>query len=230
MSGHSKWSNIKNRKAAVDKKRSEVFTRGAKEIMAAVRQGGGNTDPETNSFLRSAMERARAMDMPKDNVARLLKRFEERKGSVVSLVLEGYGPFGVPVLLEVETDNKNRILSEVKVVFRKFGGSLGGSGSVKVLFDRVGEVRIAKFGEEDQLKLIDAGADELGQGVVWVAVDKMEALVKRAKGMGLKVLGRRVVMRAKAGKNLTDEQRQKLVELVSVLEENEDVINVFSGA
>ena len=87
MSGHSKWSNIKNRKAVVDKKKGEVFTRGAKEIMVAVSQGGGNTNPEINSFLRAAVEKARGMDMPKENIARLLARMEERKGNLMALTL-----------------------------------------------------------------------------------------------------------------------------------------------
>ena len=229
MSGHSKWSNIKNRKAAVDKKKSEVFTHGAREIMVAIRRGGGNTDPDANSFLRSAIEKARAMDMPKDNIIRLLKRFEERKANVESLTLEGYGPFEVPILIEVETDSKNRILSEMKVVFRKFGGSLGGSGSVSFLFDRVGEVEISDFDEEKQLKLIDAGVEEFGQGVVWVASDKLTVFIKLARGIGLTVGDWRVVMKIKVPKNLTNEQKQKLSEMVLTLEENEDVVNVFVG-
>jgi len=230
MSGHSKWSNIKNRKAAVDKKKSEVFTRGAKEIMVAVRQGGGNTNPETNSFLRSAIEKARGMDMPKENISRLLKRFEERKGNIVSLTLEGFGPFGVPMLVEVEADNKNRILAEIKTIFRNFGGNLGGSGSVKFLFDRVGEVKIKGLTEEKQLELIDAGADEFRQEVVLVGVEKMTEFVEKVKGMDLVVESSRVVVRAKNPKDLNEEQKEKTVKLVEALKENEDVVNVFVGA
>jgi len=229
MSGHSKWSNIKNRKAAVDKKRSQLFTRCAKEIMVAVRQGGGNVNPETNSMLRSAMEKARQVNMPKENMARLLSRFEERKNGLVSLLLEGYGCFSVPILVEVETDNRNRILSEVKTIFRKFDGSLAETGSVKFQFDRVGEIEVDGLSDEAKLELIDMGATDFEEGLVLVEADKLKGLVEKMKGMGLSPGRTEVTMRIKVPKKLSASQKEKLANFVSVLEENEDVVSVFTG-
>ena len=112
MSGHSKWANIKNRKGAQDKKRSEAFTKAAKDILTAIREGGGNTNPDSNVVLKAAIEKSRAVNMPKENIDRLLSRFESRKNNLSSGLMEAYGPYGIPMLIEFETDNKNRILSE----------------------------------------------------------------------------------------------------------------------
>lgn len=230
MSGHSKWSNIKNRKAAVDKKRSQLFTRCAKEIMVAVRQGGGSVNPETNSMLRSAIDKARQANMPKENVTRLLTRFEERKNSLVTLLLEGFGCFSVPILVEVETDNRNRVLAEIKTIFRKFGGNLGENGSVKFQFDRVGEIEVSGLNEEVQLELIDMGATGFEEGLVLTEADKLDELAKKMKGMGLSLGRIEVTMRIKVPKELEAGEKERLADLVSVLEENEDVVNVFAGA
>ncbi|MEI8068167.1 MAG: YebC/PmpR family DNA-binding transcriptional regulator, partial [Candidatus Shapirobacteria bacterium] len=138
MSGHSKWANIKQRKGAQDKKRSVAFTKIAKNILTAIRLGGSNSNPETNSQLKTAIEKAREVNMPKENIDRLLTRFEERKANMINFYLEGYGPFGVPMVIEIETDNKNRILGEVKLIFRNYGGNLGESNSVMFQFNRVG--------------------------------------------------------------------------------------------
>jgi transcriptional/translational regulatory protein YebC/TACO1 len=100
MSGHSKWNNIKNRKGAQDKKRSEAFTKISKNILTAIRLGGGSANPEVNGVLKVAIEKAREVNMPKENIERLLVRFEERKANLVSIILEGYGPFGVPIVIE----------------------------------------------------------------------------------------------------------------------------------
>ena len=119
MSGHSKWSNIKNRKGAQDKKRSEAFTRLAKDILTAIRTNGGNTNPDANLSLKVAIDKAREANMPKENVERLLSRFEERKSNLVESIMEGYGPFGVPIIIDTETDNRNRILAEIKLILKK---------------------------------------------------------------------------------------------------------------
>ena len=230
MSGHSKWSNIKNRKAAVDKKRSKLFTRCAKEIMVAVRQGGGSVNPETNSMLRSAMEKARQANMPKENMTRLLERLGDKKRGLVALWLEGYGCFSVPVLVEVETDNKNRVLAEIKTIFRKFGGSLGESGSVKFQFDRVGEIELDGLNQKMQLELIDIGVTGFEEGLVLVEAEELGEMVKKVKGMGLSPKRARVTMRVKRAKELSKSEAEKLGNLVAVLEKNEDVVSVFVGA
>ncbi len=127
MSGHSKWSNIKNRKGAVDKKRSEVFTRASKNIMTALRSGGGMA-------LKTAIDQAKAVNMPRENIERLQNRYEEKKANLVYCRFEGFGPFSVPLVIEVETDNKNRTIGEIKLLFRDIGGSLGSVGCTGYMF------------------------------------------------------------------------------------------------
>ena len=229
MSGHSKWSNIKDRKAAVDKKRSSAFTKCAKDILVAVRQGGGDVRVEVNVALRTAVDKARAMNMPKDNISRLLERFEARKDSLVSLTMEGYARGGVPIFLEVETDNKNRTLAEVKTIFKKNGGNLGENGSVAFLFDRVGEIEVDKLSEEVELKLIDQGAIDFGDQVIVCKVEDIKTVEGKAMALGLEVERAEMVMRPKIPQKLTETERLKVESLVSSLEENEDVIRVFSG-
>jgi len=231
MSGHSKWSNIKNRKAAVDKKKSSAFTKCAKEIMVAVRQNGGETNIESNVALRTAVEKARQMNMPKDNITRLLERFEERKDSLISLTMEGFASGGVPVLLEVETDNKNRTLSEIKNIFKKFGGNLGENGSVSFLFERVGEIEVMEeLDEERQLKLIDSGAVDFEDKIIVVNPEDVDLIRKRVEEMALKVIRAEITMRAKMPKRLKNEEGEKLESLLESLEESEDVLRVFKGA
>lgn len=140
MSGHSKWANIKVRKGAQDKKRSEAFTKMSKIILTAIRLGGGNINVNTNSYLKTAVDKAREVNMPKENIERLLARFEERRNNLTNFMLEGYGPFAVPMIIEVETDNKNRILGEIKLIFRNYGGNLGGINSAMFQFKRVGDI------------------------------------------------------------------------------------------
>ena len=193
MSGHSKWANIKNRKGAQDKKRSEAFTKISKNILTAIRLGGGSINPEVNGSLKVAIEKAREVNMPKENIQRLLDRFEERKANLVSVILEGYGPFGVPVVVETETDNKNRILGEIKLIFRNYDGVLGESGSVMYQFERVGEVELDpveqnEISEENQLKLIDLGAMDFDGNIVLVPVSLLNDFTKAVENSGLKVV------------------------------------------
>ena len=184
MSGHSKWSNIKNRKGAQDKKRSEAFTKIAKNIMTAIRVGGGSADPSVNGTLRIAIEKAREVNMPKENIERLLIRFEERKANLVSMILEGYGPFGVPVIISAETDNKNRILSEIKLIFKNYGGALGESNSVMFQFNQVGEIELEEINEETQLKLIDLGVLDFEENLVWVNTIDLDMMIKKIIDLG----------------------------------------------
>src|SRR5690606_26780754 len=138
MSGHSKWSTIKRKKAATDAKRGAVFTRLAREIAIAAREGGGN--PDTNFTLRLAMDKARAENMPSDNIERAIKRGtgEDKDANTLEQVTyEGFGPHGVAMMVEAVTDNRNRTVSDVRHLFSRFGGSLGESGSVGWQFDRV---------------------------------------------------------------------------------------------
>ena len=231
MSGHSKWANIKNRKGAQDKKRSEVFTRVSKNIMTAVREGGGNANPESNVGLREAIEKSRAVNMPKENIDRLLKRFEERKNNLTSGVFEGFGPFGVPIMIEVETDNKNRILGEIKLIFRNYDGTLGESGSVAFMFNKVGEIETEeKINEEDELKLIDLGVLDINEKTITTEVFDFGKVRKGIMDMGFKIDSAELVYKCKNAVMLNSEEEVgKILDMIDELEENDDVINVFAG-
>lgn len=231
MSGHSKWANIKNRKGAQDKKRSEVFTRISKDILTAIRTGGGNTNIEANLALKIAIEKAREFNMPKENIDRLITKFEERKENLIATILEGYGPFGVPVVIELETDNKNRILAEIKLIFRNYGGNLGESNSVMFQFKRVGEIELSQnVPEEKELDLIDAGAIDFEENIILVEMSNLNSLVKKVQEMGLKIEKSGLILKSNNPIMLNSEDEvSKIVDMIEELEENDDVINVFAG-
>jgi YebC/PmpR family DNA-binding regulatory protein len=231
MSGHSKWANIKNRKGAQDKKRSEAFTKMAKNILTAIRVANGNSNPETNSGLKMAIEKAREVNMPRENIERLLQRFEERKANLITCRFEGFGPLGVPLVIEVETDNKNRTLGEIKLIFRNYEGNLGSEGAVAFLFDRVGEVEInAELSEENQLELIDNGAVDFEDKTILVEVPKLNLVGDWLKEKGIEVVRSEIVMRCKQPVKLASEEEVgKVLDLIDELESNDDVISVFSG-
>ena len=232
MSGHSKWANIKNRKGAQDKKRSEAFTRASKNIMTAIREGGGNSNPESNLGLREAIDKSRAVNMPKENIDRLLQRFEERKNNLVSGVFEGFGPFGVPIMIEVETDNKNRILGEIKLIFRNYEGSLGESGSVAFMFRRVGEIELeSNIDEETELKLIDEGRlIDIKENLVITEVNDCKKIGEKIKLLGGQIKESGLVYQCLNPVMLESEEKvAKILDMVEELEDNDDVINVFAG-
>lgn len=230
MSGHSKWANIKNRKGAQDKKRSEAFTKVSKNILTAIRTNGGNTKPESNSSLKVAIEKAKEVNMPKDNIERLIARFEERKANLANYEFEGFGPYGVPMIVETETDNKNRILGEIRLIFRDYEGALGTEGSVNFLFNRVGEVEVETLPEDKQLDLIDAGATDFDGKMILTVPEDLKKVADKAGELGLGIVGAELSMRAKQPTMLgSQEQLERMMEMIDKLEENDDVINVFAG-
>ena len=235
MSGHSKWANIKNRKGAQDKKRSEAFTKISKNILTAIRVGGGSANPEVNGALKVAIDKAREVNMPKENIQRLLDRFEERKANLVSVILEGYGPFGVPVIIEAETDNKNRILGEIKLIFKNYGGALGESNSVMYQFDKVGEVEIElaeqnTIPEEKQLELIDLGATDFEDNLVFTEASDLNNFVKKIEEIGITPVRFEVVYRVRTPINLASEDDlNKIMDFIDELESNDDVLGVYAG-
>ena len=231
MSGHSKWANIKNRKGAQDKKRSEAFTKMAKNILTAIRENGGNTNPENNNSLRTAIDRAKLASMPKENIERLLKNFEAKKDNLVSFWLEGYASGGVPLMIEVETDNKNRTLGEVKLILKNHSVSLGESGSVAYLFDRKGEIELGnKLTDDQQLEIIDLGVEDIEENYLYVRVEDMENISQLLESKNLEVVSKSIVMRSKSPIIIDNEdQVEKVVDLVEDLEDNEDVVSVFAG-
>jgi YebC/PmpR family DNA-binding regulatory protein len=172
MSGHSKWSTIKHKKGAEDAKRAKIFTRLARDVMVAAREGGG--DENTNPKLKLAVVKARAANMPKDNIERATKKGtgEIEGGEVVEITYEGYGPEGVAYIVEVMTDNKNRALAEVKFAFNKHTGSLATNGSVAWQFDQKGYLTIKGEANFDEvfMEAAEAGADDVvdEEGVIIV--------------------------------------------------------------
>ena len=222
MSGHSKWANIKNRKGTQDKKRSEVFTRASRDILTALRTGVG---------LKSAVDKAREANMPNENVDRLITKFEERKANLVAMTLEGYGPFGIPMIIELETDNRNRILGEIKLILRNYDGNLGESNSVMFQFKKVGEVELSEnIPEEKELDLIDAGAIDFEEKTILTEVNNLNNLVKKIEEMGLKIEKSGLLMKTDNPIMLNSEEEvAKIMDMIEELEENDDVINVFAG-
>ena len=187
MSGHSKWSQIKRQKGAADVKRGVVFTKMTKEIMLAAKEGGG--DPDANFRLRLAMDRARAVNMPRDNIQRAIDRATGggEGAALESIVYEGYAPGGVSVMIEAATDNRNRTVSEIRAAFTRGGGKLGESGSVQWLFEQKGVIEIDTKGKDPdaiQLAAIDAGAEDVevepGLATVYTTPTSFERVKKSA--------------------------------------------------
>ncbi|MGH2538430.1 MAG: YebC/PmpR family DNA-binding transcriptional regulator [Candidatus Promineifilaceae bacterium] len=179
MSGHSKWSTIKHKKAAADARRGKVFTRITKELVIAAREGGA--DPDSNVRLRLAVDKARAANMPKENIERAIKRGtgEIEGGEIEEATYEGYGPHGVGILVEVVTDNRNRAIAEVRHAFNKHGGNMAEAGAVAWQFTRKGYISIADGYEPDELFLLaaEAGAEDVSfeDGLAEITTE-MEAL------------------------------------------------------
>ncbi len=253
MSGHSKWSTIKHAKGIADAKRGQMFTKFIKEISIAAKMGGG--DPNTNPRLRTAVLKARAASMPKDNIERAIKKGTGELGAVAyeELVYEGFAPGGVAVLVEVLTDNKNRAAANVRNFFTKNGGSLGATGSVSRMFDRKGviEMDAEKVSEDEVMEVaLEAGADDIvnEDGVITVTTDPnafdavVEAIqAKHDAGLSPKqeetpesekwaTLSASVSMVPQMYTDVDADTAKKVVKLIGKLEEDDDVQNVYSNA
>lgn len=237
MAGHSKWANIKHKKAAEDAKRGKIFSRLSREIMVAARQG--TPDPEWNPRLRLAIDKAYANNMPKENVERALKRgsgemegqhFEEAR-------FEGYGPGGVAVMVDCLTDNRNRTVGEVRHAFSKYGGKMGTDGSVAFLFDHTGVLSYPPGTDEDALMeaAIDAGADELasdddGALEVLVAPEHFSSVREALIAAGFEPTEAEVTMRPQNTVEVGGEEAPRVLRLLEVLDDLDDVQNVYSNA
>ena len=234
MSGHSKWSTIKRQKGANDARRGALFTKVAREISVAARQGGG--DPDANYRLRLAIEKARSVNMPADNIKRTIEKatgggegeqYEE-------IVYEGYGPGGVAILVEAATDNRNRTAAEVRSVFTKAGGQLAGSGAVAWQFEPRGLITVAS-GDPDEVALaaIDAGASDVDTTVepveIYTEPADLEAVRKAIEGGGTTVEGAEVAMIAKQTVELDDAKARQALRLVELLEDLDDVQRVSAN-
>ena len=233
MSGHSKWSNIKNKKAAIDSKRSGIFTKMAKAIAVSVKKGGGVGDPTMNFALRLAVDRARAVNMPKENIERAIEKGMGKGGSaeMEELVLEGYGPGGVALVIEAVTDNRNRTVAEIKNILEKHGGRLGEPGSVMYRFERVGEVRgKGQLTEAHELELIDKGMidfeSEGDEFVIYAPLPRMKEIADYLNQAGLTEVGMSIVYRAKEAVESSEAGLERLMEAI---DSHEDVQEVYAN-
>lgn len=236
MSGHSKWSTIKRKKAANDAKRGKMFTRLAREITIAAREGG---DPETNFALRLAVDRARQANMPKDNIERAVKRGTgELKDDVTieEILYEAYAPNGVALLLEVATDNRNRSLSEIKHALSRGGGNMAEPGAVSWQFEQKGYITIEAEGadyEEIFLVAADAGADDVIDGADLIEVftprEGLQAVQEALKEAGVEVEEARLEWVPKNDVDLASDDAMKVMGLIEQLEDLDDMQTVYSN-
>lgn len=237
MAGHSKWANIRHRKAAQDAKRGKLFTKLIREITVSARAGGG--DPETNPRLRAAIDKAMSANMTKDTIERAVKRgsgdmdgnnFEEVR-------YEGYGPNGVAIMVDCLTDNRNRTVSDVRHAFTKYGGNLGTDGSVAYLFSKTGTLTFAAGTDEERIMevALEAGAEDVllnDDGTIDVVTtpETFLAIKTAMKEAGLEPEMGEVTMQASTNVDLQLEDAEQVMKLVDMLEDLDDVQNVYTNA
>jgi YebC/PmpR family DNA-binding regulatory protein len=236
MSGHSKWASIKHKKAVVDARRGQHFTKLARAISVAAREGGG--DPTGNSGLALAIQKARDASMPKDNIERAIAKGtgEGADADQIETVLyEGYGPGGVALLIEALTDNRNRTGAEMRHVLSKHGGNLGEPGSVAYLFDKRGVIVVDanRYGEDDLMPAIDAGAEDiaLDEDVYEVITEPADLAAARdaLAEAGVELESADITQRPRARVPIEESDAAKLLKLIDALEENDDVNAVHAN-
>ena len=236
MAGHSKWANIKHRKAAQDKKRGKLYTKIIREITVGARMGGG--DVNDNPRLRAAVDKALAANMPKDTIDRAVQRGAggAEGADVEELTYEGYGPGGVAILVEAMTDNRNRTVAEVRYAFNKFGGNLGTDGSVAYLFTRQGMINFGPGADEETVMdvALEAGAEDIdseedGAISVTTAWETLSDVVGALNEAELVPDHSEVTMVASTTVDCDDDTAQKVLKLIDALEELDDVQEVYSN-
>jgi YebC/PmpR family DNA-binding regulatory protein len=236
MSGHSKWAGIKHKKAIVDAKRGQAFTRASREILIAAKEGGGN--PDSNFRLRLAMQKARDINMPTDRIQNAIKRGTgELAGEKLEEIrYEGYGPAGVAVMVDAFTDNRNRTSASIRHRFSKFGGNLGESNSVGWMFERKGVIS-ANAGKHDPedvgLAAIEAGADDVSVEGTSVEVTTPPAAFEKVKaaleGLGVTVDNAEITMQPKQTVAVGEDKAAAVLRLMESLEEDDDVQQVYAN-
>jgi len=226
MAGHSKWANIKVRKGSQDAKRSATFTKLSKNILTAIRSGGG-VNLELNTKLKTAIDMARDANMPKENIDRLMVNFELKRKILVPMLIEGFAPGGIPVVITCETDNKNRTMTDIKLIFRDAKANMGDAGSVVFMFDHVGEIELEKeLSEEEMLEIIDLGVVDIVEKVLYTQSEKLHQVVEKLTQKGIEVVTSGLVYRPKTS---TTEYDENVLNFLEELEDNEDVLEVFAG-
>lgn len=234
MSGHSKWSTIKHKKAATDAKRGKIFTRHAKEITLAAREGGG--DLAMNIRLRLAVDKAKADNMPKDNIERAIKRGtgELEGGILEEIAYEAYAPHGVGVIIEVVTDNRNRAIAELRHTFNKQGGNMAEAGAVAWQFARKGYISLKEFDDQDEVFLIaaDAGADDVvfedNLAEVYTEIEMLQAVRSSLEEAGYRTDEVSVIYVPNTTMTISSSEAIQVLKLIEILEDLDDVQNVYS--
>ena len=237
MAGHSKWANIRFRKGAQDVKRGKLFTKLIREITVATREAGG--DPDANPGLRAAIDKAKSQSMPKDNIDRAVKRGSGDMDGIVyeEVRYEGYGPGGAAVMVDCLTDNRNRTVAEVRHAFSKSGGNLGADGSVAYLFEKIGFLSYPTGMDEESVMeaAIEAGAEDVlshddGSMEVVSSPEDFESVRDTMVAVGLEPERAEVTMRASTQAQLEVKQAESMLRLLDILDELDDVQQVYSNA
>ena len=232
MSGHSHFATIKRQKAANDSVKGNIFSKMARAIMIAAKSGG---DPDMNFRLRVEIDKARGVNMPKENIERAIAKATTEAANLEELTYEGFGPSGVNVIIEAATDNKNRTAQEIKNALDKAGGSLAGPGAVLFNFEHKGYLLLKKDSDPQtqMLKIIDMGVEDVEEtddGIeVYVAPDKLSATKKILEGAGAEILETELQMKPKNPVEVSDDQAKKVLALLSALEDFDDVQKVFTN-
>lgn len=232
MSGHSKWSTIKRQKEATDAKRGAAFTKIGNQIALAAK---GGTDPTTNSSLALAIERAKAANMPMNNIQRAIDRVADKSAAQLEeVVYEGYGPGGIGIIVEAATDNKNRTFPEVRTAMTKNGGTMAEPGSVAFQFTRKGVIQVKEGGEENLLLALDAGAEDVveeGEGLsVFTAAGDLAKVRANLQAAGLNVVDAELQYVANTTIEISDaETARKITKIMEALDDLDDVTNVHSN-
>lgn len=237
MSGHSKWSTIKRQKGAADAKRGQAFTKLSNAITLAVRQGGGVDSPESNFKLRLAIDRARAMNMPKDNIERAIERAKaSNKESFDEVVYEGFAPGGVAIIIEAATDNKNRTTSEVKNLIEKNGGTMGNPGSVSYLFARRGELVVTRNGrsvDDIMMTALDAGLEDIEEEdevfFLYTSPENLMRVKNVIESENYTIENAELVYKPITTITVADDVLSKVEEFMNKIEEHDDVQKVYSN-
>jgi YebC/PmpR family DNA-binding regulatory protein len=231
MSGHNKWSTIKRKKGAIDAKRSKIFSRIIKEISIAVKEGGA--DPDGNARLRLALNNARGANMPKDNIQRALTKAKD-SGALQEITYEGYAPNGIAVFIECLTDNTQRSVSNIRMLFSKRGGSLSVSGSVGFMFERKGIITVPKGNlvqEDFEMEIIDAGVEDMelqdDSFVITTALEDFGAVQKKLEQMGIEATNAELQRIPTETKKLEVAAAVRVLKLIDEFEEDDDVQNVY---
>ncbi|MDD7464568.1 MAG: YebC/PmpR family DNA-binding transcriptional regulator [Anaerococcus sp.] len=238
MSGHNKWSKIKNKKGSEDARRGKIFTKLGRNISVAVKEGGDN--PEYNPALKTAIEKAKAENMPNDNIERAIKKAagDSSADNFERVIYEGYGKGGVAVIVDCLTDNKNRTAPEVRHAFDRAGGNLGTDGSVMFMFDRVGLITISKSDEIDfdelMMEALEAGCDDVRDSgkdyyELITSVENFNDAVSALKDASYKLESSDIVYLAKNEIDVDKSDHKSLLKLLETLEDNDDVQDVFTN-